>query len=336
MKTVITFGELMLRLSPEVHLRFPQANSFHAYYGGAEANVAIALAQFGIPVSYVTALPTNDLGTAALNAVRQFGIDTKHVVRKDGRLGVYYCETGYSQRASQVIYDRANSVFAQSKPEDYDWDAIFQGASWYYLTGITPALSPILAEMVIFSAKKAKEHGVKVAFDLNYRRSLWPAGEARKFYDTLCPLVDLCFTNLYQTKDIFGLALDPKDPEDPEAHAVAASYLTEHFGISEVAFSTRKSPSANVNAISGYLYANGKLSRAKTYSMDIVDRVGGGDAFGAALLTAKEKGLSAKQAIDCAVAASCLKHSVEGDYLVASWDEVTALAFGTGDTLIKR
>lgn len=336
MKSVITFGELLLRLSPEEHLRFAQAPSFHAYYGGAEANAAIALAQFAIPVSYVTALPRNELGYAALNAVRQFGVDTQYVTQKDGRLGVYYCETGYSQRPSSVLYDRSHSVFAESTKEDYDWDLIFQNASWYYLTGISPALSPALKNIVILSIQKAKEHGVKVAFDLNYRRSLWPIDEAKKVYETIAPSLDLCFTNLYQLKDIFALSVNPKEGDNPSTYLTAAKWLNDRFGIPEVAFSSRHSPLSNRNEISGYLVTQGQVKCARSYVVDIVDRVGGGDAFGAALLAAKLKGMAPQEEIECAVAASCLKHTIAGDYLVASWDEVTSLAFGGGDTLIQR
>ncbi len=339
---VVTFGELMLRLAPEGYLRFIQSNKFEATFGGAEANVAVSLANYNQDVSFVSKLPNNEIGQMAINSLRQYGVNTSHVIRGGNRVGIYYCEKGASQRPSKVIYDRAYSSIALAKKEDFDWDDIFNGADWFHFTGITPALSKEVAEITLEACKAAKEKGIIVSCDLNFRKKLWSNKEANETMSKLCKYVDICIANEEDAKDVF--AIEAKDTDintgklNKEGYVSVAEQLCQRFNFKYVAITLRESISANDNNWSAMLYnaKEGKAYFSKKYAIHIVDRVGGGDSFGAGLIYALRNSYKDQDAIEFAVAASCLKHSIEGDYNLVSLDEVKALAHGDASGRVKR
>lgn len=339
---VVTFGELMLRLAPEGYLRFIQSNKFEATFGGAEANVAVSLANYNQDVSFVSKLPNNEIGQMAINSLRQYGVNTSHVIRGGDRVGIYYCEKGASQRPSKVIYDRANSSIALASKEDFDWDVIFNDADWFHFTGITPALSKEVAEITLEACKAAKEKGIVVSCDLNFRKKLWSNKEANETMSKLCKYVDICIANEEDAKDVF--AIEAKDTDintgklNKEGYVSVAEQLCQRFNFKYVAITLRESISANDNNWSAMLYnaKEGKAYFSKKYAIHIVDRVGGGDSFGAGLISALRNSYKDQDAIEFAVAASCLKHSIEGDYNLVSLEEVKALANGDASGRVKR
>lgn len=340
MKKVVTFGELMLRLAPENYLRFVQSDKFEATYGGAEANVAVSLANYGTDVAFVTKLPMHEIGQAAVNSLRKFGVDTSEIVRGGDRVGIYYCEKGASQRPSKVIYDRAGSAIATAKKSDFDWAKIFDGVNWFHFTGITPALSDEVADICLAAVKEAKKRGITVSCDLNFRKKLWSKEKAGKVMGELCGYIDYCIANEEDAKDVFGIEADDTDiysgKLNREGYISVAKKLTDRFAFKGVAITLRESLSANDNNWSGMLYTGGNAYFSKKYSMHIVDRVGGGDSFGGGLIYSLLNGYDAQKAIEFAVAASCLKHSVEGDYNMVSVDEVEKLAGGDASGRVQR
>ncbi len=340
MKRVITFGELMLRLAPEGYLRFLQSEKYQATFGGAEANVAVSLANYGIEASFVSKLPEHEIGQAAINSLRKHGVDTSMITRGGERVGIYYCEKGASQRPSKVIYDRAYSAIATAREEDFDWDKIFDGAVWFHFTGITPALSDSMAEICKTALIKAKEKGITVSCDLNFRKKLWSKEKAGKVMDELCRYVDYCIANEEDAKDVFGIEADNSDiyggKLDRDGYISVAKKLTERFNFKGVAITLRESKSANDNDWSGMLYTDNQAYFSKKYSMHIVDRVGGGDSFGGGLIYSLISGKDSQSAIEFAVAASCLKHSIEGDFNQVSVKEVEALAGGNASGRVQR
>lgn len=339
-KRVVTFGEIMLRLAPEGYRRFVQADRFGAVYGGGEANVAISLANFGLDSRYVTRLPAHEIGQAAVNTLRSFGVDTAHIVRGGERVGIYFLEKGASQRPSKVIYDRGGSSIATAKRKDFDWDRIFEGADWFHFTGITPALGPELAAVCLEACKAAKGKGLTVSCDLNYRKKLWSREEAGKTMGSLCKYVDVCIANEEDAKDVFGIEPEGNDVTggklNRKGYERVALRLAERFGFSKVAITLRGSISASENNWAAMLYEDGKAYFSKEYNIKIVDRVGGGDSFGAGLIYGFLSGKSAREALEFAVAASCLKHSIEGDYNLVSPAEVEALAGGDASGRVQR
>lgn len=340
MGKVITFGELMLRLAPENYLRFVQSEKYEATFGGAEANVAVSLSNYGMDAVFVTKLPAHEIGQAAVNSLRRFGVDTSKIVRGGERVGIYYCEKGASQRPSKVIYDRAYSSIATAQKVDFDWDKIFEGASWFHFTGITPALGDNVAEICLEACKKAKEKNIVVSCDLNFRKKLWSKEKASKVMSELCKYIDYCIANEEDAKDVFGIEADNTDINggklDRNGYISVAKKLTEKFHFKGVAITLRESKSANDNDWSGMLFCDGEAVFSKKYSMHIVDRVGGGDSFGGAFIYALSNGYDPKRAIEFAVAASCLKHSIEGDYNMVSLAEVEALAGGNASGRVQR
>ena len=340
MKKIITFGELMLRLAPENYLRFVQSEKYEATFGGAEANVAVSLANYGMDVAFVTKLPSHEIGQAAVNSLRKFGVDTSKIVRGGERVGIYYCEKGASQRPSKVIYDRAYSAIAMAKKEDFDWDKIFEGVEWFHFTGITPALSDEVAEICEIACQKAKEKNITISCDLNFRKKLWSKEKAGQVMSKLCQYIDYCIANEEDAKDVFGIEADNTDiyggKLNREGYISVAKKLTERFNFKGVAITLRESLSANDNNWSGMLYTNGEAVFSKKYAMHIVDRVGGGDSFGGGLIYSLLNGYDAQRAIEFAVAASCLKHSIEGDYNMVSVSEVEALAKGNASGRVQR
>lgn len=337
---VVTFGEVMLRLAPENYLRFVQSEKYEATFGGAEANVAVSLANYGVDAAFVTKLPAHEIGQAAVNSLRKFGVDTSKIVRGGDRVGIYYCEKGASQRPSKVIYDRAYSSIATAKKEDFDWDKIFDGVKWFHFTGITPALSDETAEITLEACKKAKEKGITISCDLNFRKKLWSKEKAGKVMGEVCKYVDYCIANEEDAKDVFGIEADNTDINtgklDRNGYISVAKKLTERFNFKGVAITLRESLSANDNNWSAMLYTNGEAVFSKKYAMHIVDRVGGGDSFGGGLIYSLLNGYDAQKAIEFAVAASCLKHSIEGDYKMVSVSEVEALAKGNASGRVQR
>lgn len=337
---VVTFGEVMLRLAPENYLRFVQSEKYEATFGGAEANVAVSLANYGVDAAFVTKLPAHEIGQAAVNSLRKFGVDTTKIVRGGDKVGIYYCEKGASQRPSKVIYDRAYSSIATAKKEDFDWDKIFDGVEWFHFTGITPALSDETAEITLEACKKAKEKGITISCDLNFRKKLWSKEKAGKVMGEVCKYVDYCIANEEDAKDVFGIEADNTDINtgklDRNGYISVAKKLTERFNFKGVAITLRESLSANDNNWSAMLYTNGEAVFSKKYAMHIVDRVGGGDSFGGGLIYSLLNGYDAQKAIEFAVAASCLKHSIEGDYNMVSVSEVEALAKGNASGRVQR
>ena len=337
---VVTFGEIMLRLAPENYLRFVQADRLEATFGGAEANVAVSLANFGDDVSFVSKLPSHEIGQSAINSLRKFGVGTSFVARGGERVGIYYCEKGASQRPSKVIYDRAGSAIATATGDDFDWDKIFDGAKWFHFTGITPALSDTLSGIVLQAVKSAKEKGITVSCDLNFRKKLWSKEKAKEVMSEICKYVDICIANEEDAKDVFGIEAENTDIEsgklNEQGYVSVAKQLVDKFGFKAVAITLRESISANDNYWSGMLYTDGKAVFSRKYAMHIVDRVGGGDSFGAGLIHSLLAGKNATDAIEFAVAASCLKHSIEGDYNMVSKEEVEALANGNASGRVQR
>lgn len=340
MKKVVTFGELMLRLAPENYLRFVQSDKYEATFGGAEANVAVSLANYGVDVAFVSKLPDHEIGQAAVNSLRKFGVDTSKIVRGGARVGIYYCEKGASQRPSKVIYDRACSSIAMAKKEDFDWAKIFDGVEWFHFTGITPALSDDVAEICLEALKQAKKLGITVSCDLNFRKKLWSKEKAGKVMGELCGYIDYCIANEEDAKDVFGIEADNTDiysgKLNRDGYISVAKKLTDRFGFKGVAITLRESLSANDNNWSGMLYTEGNAYFSKKYAMHIVDRVGGGDSFGGGLIYSLINGYDAQKAIEFAIAASCLKHSIEGDYNMVSVKEVETLAGGDASGRVQR
>ena len=340
MKRIITFGEIMMRLNPEGYLRFVQAEKFEATYAGGEANVAVSLANYGMDAAFVTKLPAHEIGQCAVNELRRFGVDTRSIVRGGERLGLYFVEKGASQRASKVIYDRAGSAIAKAVPEDFDWAKIFEGADWFHFTGITPALGGALPEICLEACKQAKAMGLQVSCDLNYRKTLWSREEAGRVMAGLMPYVDVCIANEEDAKDVFGIAAENTDLNagkvDQQGYISVARQLTERFGFKKVAITLRGSISASDNDWAGMLYSDGKACFSPTYRVHIVDRVGGGDSFGGGLIYALLSDYDDQKAINFAVAASCLKHSVEHDFNLMSVAEVESLAGGNASGRVQR
>ncbi len=341
-KKVVTFGELMLRLAPNGYYRFFQNDQMQATFGGGEANVAVSLANYGLDSVYVTKLPKHAIGQAAVDSLRYFGVDTSKVVRGGERVGIYYLEKGASQRGSVCIYDRAYSAIQMADKADFDWDAIFEGADWFHFTGITPALGPNLVEICREACIAAKKRNVKISCDLNYRGKLWTRDQARAAMTDLCQYVDVCISNEEDAKDVFGIEAEATDiyagELNHEGYKSVAKQLADRFGFEMVAITLRESHSAFDNGWSAMLYnvAQEEYCFSKKYDLHIIDRVGGGDSFGGGLIYSLLTGKDTQAAVEFAVAASALKHSIEGDYNMVTVAEVEKLAGGDGSGRIQR
>ena len=337
---VVTFGELMLRLAPNGYYRFFQDDQLQATFGGGEANVAVSLANYGIDTAFVTKLPTHEIGQAAVNSLRKYGVDTSRIVRGGDRVGIYFLEKGASQRGSVCIYDRAHSAIQQAQPSDFDWDTIFSDADWFHFTGITPALGGHLVEICREACQKAKEHGVKISCDLNYRGKLWSREEARKAMTDLCQYVDVCISNEEDAKDVFGIEAENTDiyggKLNKEGYQSVAKQLADQFGFEKVAITLRTSISANDNDWAAMLYDGENYCFSKEYHLHIVDRVGGGDSFGGGLIYALLTGKDTQAAVEFAVAASALKHSIVVVFTLVRISEVEKLAGGDGSGRVQR
>ncbi|MDY5326544.1 MAG: sugar kinase [Gemmiger sp.] len=338
----LTFGEIMLRLKSPGHERFFQSPMLEATFGGGEANVAVSLANYGIDAAFVTKLPAHAIGQAAVNSLRRYGVDTSMIVRGGDRVGIYFNEKGASQRGSVCIYDRAHSAIQEASTSDFDWDKIFEGVDWFHFTGITPALGPNVVDICREACKAAKAHGVKISCDLNYRGKLWTREEARAAMTDLCQYVDVCISTEEDAKDVFGIEAEATDiyagEINREGYKSVARQLAEKFGFEKVAITLRESHSAFDNGWSAMLYdvASNEYCFSKKYNLHIIDRVGGGDSFGGGLIYSLLTGKSTQDAVEFAVAASALKHSIEGDYNMVTVPEVEKLAGGDGSGRIQR
>ena len=337
---VVTFGELMLRLAPNGYYRFFQDDQLQATFGGGEANVAVSLANYGMDASFVTKLPTHAIGQAAVNSLRKYGVDTSKIVRGGDRVGIYFLEKGASQRGSVCIYDRAHSAIQEAAPSDFDWDAIFEGVDWFHFTGITPALGENLVEICREACKAAKAHGVKISCDLNYRGKLWTRDQARAAMTDLCQYVDVCISNEEDAKDVFGIEAENTDiyggKLNKEGYKSVAKQLADKFGFEKVAITLRTSISASDNDWAAMLYDGENYCFSKEYHLHIVDRVGGGDSFGGGLVYALLTGKNTQDVVGVAVAASALKHSIEGDHNLVTVSAGEKLAGGGGSGRVQR
>lgn len=341
MAKIITFGEIMLRLSPQGNDRFVQADSFRIIPGGGEANVAISLANYGHDSYYVTKLPAHEIGQIAVNELRKFGIRTDYITRGGNRIGLYYAETGAAMRPSKVIYDRAHSAIAEADPADFDFDKIFEGATWFHWSGITPAISDKAAELTKLACEAAKRHGVTISCDLNFRKKLWTSEKAISIMRPLMKYVDICIGN----EEDAELCLGFKPDADVEGGKTdAAGYegifrqMKKEFGFKYVVSTLRESFSANHNGWKALIFDGNEFYQSKRYDIDhIVDRVGGGDAFSAGLIHGmlKNPGDQAS-ALEFAVAASALKHTVNGDFNMVSEAEVLSLVGGNANGRVQR
>jgi 2-dehydro-3-deoxygluconokinase len=340
MSKVITFGEIMLRLAPNGYYRFFQSDQMQATFGGGEANVAVSLANFGVESVYITKLPDNAIGQAAVNSLRYFGVDTSKISRGGERMGIYFLEKGASQRGSVCIYDRKYSAIQQATASDFDWNDIFDGADWFHFTGISPALGENVAEICRDACQTAKEKGVKISCDLNYRSKLWTREQARSVMSELCHYADVCIANEEDAKDVFGIQAENTDITggklNKEGYRYVAGQLAAQFGFEKVAITLRTSLSASDNNWAGMLYDRKDCYFSKEYKLHIVDRVGGGDSFSAGLIYALLSGKDNPRAIEFAVAASALKHSIEGDFNRVTVSEVEKLAAGDGSGRVQR
>jgi 2-dehydro-3-deoxygluconokinase len=337
---VVTFGEIMLRLSPPNFRRFVQATSYEATFGGAEANAAVALACFGLPSVFVTAVPKHEIGQAAIDLLRSRGVDTSRILRRGRRLGLYFVEAGASQRPSKVIYDREGSAMAELKPGSFDWTEIFNGAAWFHWSGITPALSDDAAAATAEAVRAAKKAGATVSVDLNYRAKLWTAEKARTVMTPLMEFVDIAFGNEEDASDIFGLAAPGSRAADGrldlDGYRWVAEEMRRRFPLRTVGLTLRESRSASINLWSGCLSSGTDFWRSRVYEIHLVDRIGGGDAFSSGYIFALLTGKSEREALEFAAAASCLKQTIPGDFNLVSREEVERLAAGSGAGRIQR
>lgn len=337
----VCFGEIMARLNPIGYQRLVQADELELSYAGGEANVAVSLANFGKDVSYVTKLPDNDLARSALRKLRSYGIDVSDVTIGGERMGIYFVEKGASQRASKVLYDRKYSSIAMAQPEDFDWDKIFRGAEWFHFTGITPALGDNVAEICLEACRKAKEKAITISCDLNYRNNLWSSEKAGQVMGRLMEYVDVVIANEEDCEKVFHIKASNSDVTagklEKDGYREVAEILSRRFNIPSVAITLRSSLSANDNKWAGMLYMNqGQCFFSKEYLIHIVDRVGGGDSFGGGLIYALSSGLEPQEAIEFAVAASCLKHTIEHDFNEVTLNEVRKLMSGDGSGRVQR
>lgn len=340
MAKIITFGEIMMRLQPCANDRIVQAKNYEATFGGGEANVAVCLSGLGHNTALVSGMPTNNIGKACLCELRKWGVNTDFIVEKEGRLGIYFCEKGYSCRPSVVIYDRLDSVFSNLSIGDIDWDKVFEDADWFHFTGITPAIGVNIIEILKIALMTAKKKGIKISCDLNYRKKLWKREEAQRTMTELMPYVDLLIANEEDCYDVFGIQSNNSDIDSGkicvEDYKSICSQLAERFNLDNIAITLRESISANINRWSAVLYSENRYYISKKYELTVLDRVGGGDAFGAGLINAYLNNMQLQDRIEYAVCCSALKHTVNGDFNLISDSEVLYLMNNGGNGRVQR
>lgn len=340
MGKIVTLGEIMLRLSPEGNDRFIQTDHFRIIPGGGEANVAVSLANYGHEAVFVTKLPQHEIGQIAVNALRRYGVDTRFIVRGGDRVGLYYAETGASMRPSKVIYDRAHSAIAEARADEFDFDKIFEGAQWFHWSGITPAISDNAAEITKQACEAAKRHGVTVSVDLNFRKKLWTSEKAISVMRPLMQYVDVCIGN----EEDAQLCLGFKPDADVEGGKTDASgyhkifeQMARQFGFKYVVSTLRESYSATHNGWKALIYNGKEFYESRHYDIDpIIDRVGGGDSFAGGLIHGLLTKATQGEALEFAVAASALKHTINGDFNLVSEAEVESLAKGNANGRVQR
>jgi len=342
MKRYITFGEIMLRLKSPNLERFFQSPLLEATFGGGEANVAVGLARFGLNVAYVSVIPNNSIGDACLRELKRQGVDTSSIVKKGDRLGIYFLETGANQRPSKVVYDRSRSAIAEAKPGDINWDKVFDGVSWFHITGITPAISLSASELSLEAVEKAREKGITISCDLNFRKNLWEYGKsASEVMGELVKYADIVVGNEEDCQKSLGIKADI-DVESGKLQTEKYKELTDKIlklypNIQKIAVTLRESHSADYNGWSAVLNNREELLISKKYKIhNIIDRVGAGDTFAAGLIYGFNKLGNDEEALGFAVAASCLMHSIPGDLPLLSVEEVKDLAGGAGSGRVKR
>ncbi len=339
---VVSFGEIMLRLSPDGYYKLFQKPELNTSFCGAEANVAVALSNFGDEAEFVTALPDNDIGRAACRELMRYGVKTDNIVYTGDRLGIFFAEKGASQRPSKVIYDRKNSAIALAEPSSFDWEKIFDGADWFHITGITPALSDSLAKISVDAVKAAQKAGLTVSCDINYRSKLWSAQKARPVMTEIMKYVDVCIGNEEDAEIVFGIKAGTTDVTkgqlDTDGYKKSLQTVAETFGCKIVAYSQRKSYSASDNGWSGIIYDDEKkqVYISAQYDIRITDRIGGGDAFASGLIYALHNNISPANAIETAAAAGCLDQTLEGDFCLFGINDVLDLAGGNSSGRVKR
>lgn len=340
MKKVVTMGEIMLRLSTPRFERFLQAETFDVVYGGGEANVAVSLSNYGYDAYFVSKLPKNDIGQAAINHLRRFGVKTDYVVRGGDRVGIYYLESGASMRPSKVIYDRAHSSIAEAETSDFNFDEIFKNASWFHFSGITPALGENAAKLTEEALKAAKKHGVTVSVDLNYRKNLWTPEQAQKIMTNLMQYVDVCIGNEEDAEKVLGFKPGETDVTsgelELEGYKNIFKQMKDKFGFKYVVSSLRESYSASDNGWSACAYDGDEFYHSRKYDIRIVDRVGGGDSFASGVIYGLLEGKNFKDALEFGVAASALKHTIHGDFNLVSVAEVENLLKGDASGRVQR
>lgn len=340
MKKVVTLGEIMLRLSTPLNNRFVQSNAFDVNYGGGEANVTVSLSNYGLDTYFVTKLPTHEIGQSAVNALRQYGVNTDYIKRGGNRVGIYFLETGAAMRPSKVIYDRANSSISEAKSEDFDFDLIFKDADWFHFSGITPALSDSAAELTKNALIAAKRHGVTVSVDLNYRKKLWTPEKAQSIMRPLMAYVDVCIGNEEDADHVLGFKPSNTDVSKGElsidSFKIIFDEMQEQFGFKYIVSSLRESHSASDNGWSGIISDGDQFYHSKSYDIRIVDRVGAGDSFASGIIYGLVTGMSTKDSLEFGVAASALKHTIFGDFNLVSKDEVMTLVNGEASGRVQR
>ena len=338
--TVVAFGELLMRLSSAPGERLVQATRYDVCFGGAEANVAVALANWGLDVRFVSAVPDHELGEAALRALRSYAVDTRHIHRAGARIGVYYLEPGASQRPAKVVYDRAGSSITQLRPGEVDWPAVFAGARWFHWTGITAALGPNVVAVLAEAIQAARDAGAMISVDLNYRAKLWSPERAREVMTSLVEQADIVIANEDDPANVFeigvGAVNSASGDVEVEAYAEIASALIDRFGLRLAAITLRRSHSASVNGWSACLHDKNRFYQGRHYEIQVVDRVGAGDAFAAGLIYGCCAGKEPAEALEFALAASCWKHTIRGDFNIASVDEIEGLARGNTAGRVQR
>lgn len=340
---VVTFGEIMLRLSTPGYSRFVQAQSFDATFGGGEANVAVSLANYGIESHFLSKIPGNEIGQAAVNHLRRYGVHTGAIVRGGDRMGLYFLETGASQRASRVIYDRAHSAITTFSLDEIDLETVFKGADWFHWTGITPALGEMPRQMLRAACEAARRQGIRISCDLNYRKNLWTVQEARATMQPLMDYVDVCIANEEDADRCLGLQAGTTEVEqghlDEAGYASLARTLKDTYGFKMVAITLRESFSASHNAWSALMLDDDdcvELFRSRRYEISLVDRIGGGDSFAGGLIYGLLTKTNTSDALEFAVAASCLKQTIPGDFNLVSVEEVEKLVAGQGSGRVER
>lgn len=328
MTKVTAFGEVMLRLQPHGYQKIVQADDYTAYFGGSEANVAAALSQWGMDAAFVTKLPANALGDACIRNLRGWGVDTSGIVCGNGRMGIYFTEKGASQRPADILYDREFSAFSLARAEEFDFDRDFASAGWFHFSGISPALGDLPEQVTRAAVAAAKKNGLRISCDLNFRSKLWSAQKAAEVMAPLIEGIDVLVVNENQADEVFGV-------REPELEKRAET-LAKRFSIGAVAVTKRRTISGEVNEFSALLYKDGACCGSRTYSIFMIDKIGGGDAFSAGLIYGILSGKSAQETVDYAAAAACYKHTIEGDMIAAGAADIERLVRSDGTGRLVR